>query len=170
MNARQKLKIALTGGKKNYIRLRINRQDKSTTHLYVHTKNITDGKFIQSDKRAWIIKKDFVYEENGFRTLTYNEGNYEPLDYVNYNPKNHISDTELYAGLNEKVTEHIIAASMVDYDLLKKLLIVGIAVSLAGLGGIYFVLSGQITELQEQIAEQNQLIRDLGNAIGGARP
>ena len=173
MKFRTKLRIFFGGGKKKYVRVRINRPDRAVDVFYVHRKHIKEGLItIPEEKKAFaFFKKNVVFGEGGFREVIYNHNVHNPIEYLpeKDSPSGMPPET-VYAIMEEKVSRNIIQHSSVDYDKLKML--ATLTLGAVGLVGVilYFVMSSALGEMQSEITELQEQIKDMADALSRLRP
>lgn len=166
MKFSEKVKIFLKG-KSNYIKIRINNEDRSTSIYYINRKDITFEGIKIRDMLYKLDNKKMVYEE-GFRTFIYNFNDPTPLDYIN-TQITEITAEEYRTAIDEKVTRNIIAAGSIDFDKIFKFVLIQLALTAIGFGLIYYQFSTILNEQAEMIATMQEQLDAIGQIIAGGR-
>lgn len=167
MTLKDKIKIFFGGGKNRFLRVRINHEDKTTQTMYVKR----DGKDAVMTKDGYYkIDPENVYDEEGFKTLSYNHKDPIPIDYLAFEREmDKLTAQKLKSGMEERITRHIIE-SVEDENKQDSVLKIAIIVMVIGLGGLGFFVYDQFTTVMETLNEQQKVIEALRDFIseGGA--
>jgi len=157
-------------GKSYFLRIRINYPDKYTKVVYVKRRGLTEFTVEDDDNTGvYIVEPEKIYDEDGFRTLSYNLKDPVPIDYQDFEREvSTLTAQRLHSGREQKITDAIIAAQREDDEnkMMKRVSIL-LFVVLGGLFAVAYLVYDGFEQMQTVIDEQREIIESLREIIRG---
>jgi len=113
---------------------------------------------LSSSKTAYRLESDKIYyDAKGFATIIFVEDEPIGFDILNKTNKSEISSTDLYTGLEQKITRDIIAFASGEDNLPMMLMMGGLAI-LGAVGISAYLIFNEIGAMQETLNQYKEIL------------
>jgi len=150
-------------GRGHYLKVRIHHPDKYTEVKYIKRKGINH---FMTENGYYYVQPDRIYDEDGFRTLTYNYNDSIPIYPPDFHRDHEYNAQDMLTSIDAKVTEELFNATKDEGESkeiksLKILLLVGFGV----IGLAMFFVYTELQKTYEIVIHQQEVIEALRELI-----